>query len=700
MERVIVKPKSQLPAAKPEAKNEARGGLLQRKCACGGAAGLGGDCEECSSQRLQRKPAGVEQTETIPPIVHEVLHSSGEPLDAGERAFLEPRFGHDFSRVRIHRDARAGESARAVNALAYTVGQDVVFGAGQYAPATMGGRKLLAHELAHVLQQRNATYPVGGLTLGDAAWEHEADSAAEAALARRPAPVALHATAGPRLARQKDLRETKRAPVDKDGKKVEVTRAVTPGKCIERPITRTSADTQITRSKASIELKYCRGRTRAGATGEIDYSDVVRRAVAAVPNFFTSANPEQAIRDLEQSFRKAEPRAKVQFELQVGGVKGTVTGTGKGSVAGGVSGDVEVKAGGRIGTTGVEGGVKVGGGTQGETTVTGQVTITPGAPAPEIPNCFDCVCKDPTLTFTCVVHEPGGPGKTPPPARLLQTLYVPLFFEYEETVPRVGWEGDYKKALAGIVERIREGYTISRIEGRTSPEGPLKAKTKGGFENITLAQKRAEKAQKDLQAALDKAIADEAGANAMLKFRDTTRQLKNARAAGYEVKGQAPGGGESSAELFGIGAEGEVTEKDMLKHLKEKLKAPKEGEADPLAREHVIGEGLPPDVRKEVEAAVEVFREGKHEGKKLTDRERLETIYKPLRRALIVLNPPPAPPPAPVKLYPTRKDIESIVGESIECLPQHQDLFDNTLQNSWYEGECRPKEGGVGGKVK
>jgi hypothetical protein len=66
---------------------------------------------------------------------------------------MEPRFGHDFSRVRVHTDARVAESARAVNALAYTVGRDVVFGPGHYRPSSLGGRKLLAHELTHVLQQ-------------------------------------------------------------------------------------------------------------------------------------------------------------------------------------------------------------------------------------------------------------------------------------------------------------------------------------------------------------------------------------------------------------------------------------------------------------------------------------------------------------------------------------------------------------------
>lgn len=90
---------------------------------------------------------------TAPSIVHDVLNSSGQPLDEGTRAFMEPRFGHDFSQVRIHTDERAVESAEAVNALAYTVGRNVVFGEGQYAPGTYEGQMVLAHELTHVVQQ-------------------------------------------------------------------------------------------------------------------------------------------------------------------------------------------------------------------------------------------------------------------------------------------------------------------------------------------------------------------------------------------------------------------------------------------------------------------------------------------------------------------------------------------------------------------
>lgn len=130
--------------------------ILQRKCACGQHTVAGGECEECRKKRegtLQRATISTAPTNDVPPVVHDVLSSPGQPLDAGTRAFMEPRFGHDFSRVRVHTDAKAAESAQTVNALAYTVGRDVVFGTGQYRPARSSGRQLLAHELVHTVQQ-------------------------------------------------------------------------------------------------------------------------------------------------------------------------------------------------------------------------------------------------------------------------------------------------------------------------------------------------------------------------------------------------------------------------------------------------------------------------------------------------------------------------------------------------------------------
>ena len=129
---------------------------LQRKCACGQHTVAGGEVPECKKKReqLQRQAvAGPGPIGAVPQVVHDVLRSPGRPLEAGTRAFMEPRFGFDFSRVRIHTDARAAESARAVDAHAYTVGDNVVFGPGQYRPETHEGRRLLAHELTHTLQQ-------------------------------------------------------------------------------------------------------------------------------------------------------------------------------------------------------------------------------------------------------------------------------------------------------------------------------------------------------------------------------------------------------------------------------------------------------------------------------------------------------------------------------------------------------------------
>lgn len=129
--------------------------LLQHKCACGNHTVAGGKCTKCAEKKtnLQRKVSNQESTDKVPPVVHEVLNSPGHPLDSRTRALMEPRFGHDFSQVRVHTDAKSAESARKVNALAYTVGRDVVFGTGQFAPEKGTGQRLLAHELTHVVQQ-------------------------------------------------------------------------------------------------------------------------------------------------------------------------------------------------------------------------------------------------------------------------------------------------------------------------------------------------------------------------------------------------------------------------------------------------------------------------------------------------------------------------------------------------------------------
>jgi hypothetical protein len=104
---------------------------------------------------LQAKEASDKTPEVTPEVEHSIssIHGGGQPLPESVRAFYEPRFGHDFRQVRVHTDAKAAKAALAVNARAFTMGQDVVFGQGEYSPRTTNGQRLLAHEMTHVIQQ-------------------------------------------------------------------------------------------------------------------------------------------------------------------------------------------------------------------------------------------------------------------------------------------------------------------------------------------------------------------------------------------------------------------------------------------------------------------------------------------------------------------------------------------------------------------
>jgi uncharacterized protein DUF4157/lysine-specific metallo-endopeptidase family protein len=108
--------------------------------------------EEEEGETIQTKPLAGQNFEVAPGVENNINanRGSGQPLSANERSFFEPRFGRDFSQVRVHTDAKA---ARMVNAQAFTIGQNIVFGESQYMPNSTRGRKLLAHELTHVIQQ-------------------------------------------------------------------------------------------------------------------------------------------------------------------------------------------------------------------------------------------------------------------------------------------------------------------------------------------------------------------------------------------------------------------------------------------------------------------------------------------------------------------------------------------------------------------
>ncbi len=145
------------PEAPPERRATRAPVKLNRKCSCDSSASA--ECNSCKEEkeRLHRRSVSSSpRAEFVPPIVHRVLGSRGRPLDSTVRAFFEPRFENDLSHVRLHTGDEASRSARAVGARAYTVGSQIVCDDAHYAPHTDAGRRLIAHEIAHVFQQSEA----------------------------------------------------------------------------------------------------------------------------------------------------------------------------------------------------------------------------------------------------------------------------------------------------------------------------------------------------------------------------------------------------------------------------------------------------------------------------------------------------------------------------------------------------------------
>lgn len=206
--------------------------LLQRKCACGSPiSSLSGKCEQCKEKRLQAKltigasndpleqeadrvadqvlaaPAhsavngaapriqrftgqSTENAGAAPASVDRVLSGSGRPLDPALQQDMGQRFGHDFSQVQVHIGTAAEQSARGVNAQAYTVGNNIVFGAGRFAPESHEGRRLIAHELTHVVQQNKLASPLVQRQVDLNLQENDMDLAAEREYGNSGAPKA------------------------------------------------------------------------------------------------------------------------------------------------------------------------------------------------------------------------------------------------------------------------------------------------------------------------------------------------------------------------------------------------------------------------------------------------------------------------------------------------------------------------------
>jgi len=243
MNKAALAPQTQNASLTPASLIPPRQGILQRKCACGNHTSMGGQCDKCAAKKgvLQRKlmigasndpleleadrvadqvmstplTSAIDRTppkiqrltgqtsdglNTAPPSVERVLASPGRPLEPALRQDMEQRFGHDFSQVRVHTGSAAELSAREVNANAYTVGQDIVFGAGQDNPESSTGMRLLAHELTHVVQQsRGGAVVATGRS--QCVWEQEANHISSSIIYGNSS-VQVSGASAPILARQ------------------------------------------------------------------------------------------------------------------------------------------------------------------------------------------------------------------------------------------------------------------------------------------------------------------------------------------------------------------------------------------------------------------------------------------------------------------------------------------------------------------
>jgi hypothetical protein len=459
-----------VPAMSPAPAN-----LLQRKCACGGDSGVSGECEDCRKKQLgvvKRMASNRDSLSGVPVIVHDVLQSPGQPLEMQSRAFFEPRFGSDFSQVRVHNDGKAAESAEAVNALAYAVGHHIVFGTNQYAPGTQAGRRLIAHELAHTIQDRGgyALHPQLEVGRPDDPSERAADLTADAVLTGEH--VSLAPVAGGVIRRQcvasaadRPEQRTVRCP---DGSEYRVTLTTTDEP--ERPETRTTVNAGWNNTNIWLNIGVCRGDTDVTITPTVDLPNAVGQVLG---NILVGSGALSGV--------SITPGLQITIVQSHG-----FTLTLQPSVTLNQSGVGGVGLGATVETPDITVG---GSATYDPQTQTGMfiISLSPGQPQREV-DCRSLPRR--RLVFTCesITHV----AEVPELPRLTETdreaRYV--FFDYSTSNLRRNFR------LPTDIQSLHDaGYKITSIQGFTSPEGTREASRH--FEgNEALSQERADAARR------------------------------------------------------------------------------------------------------------------------------------------------------------------------------------------------------------
>lgn len=613
-------------------------------------------CAECEKEeKLQRKESSNDSTSVAPPIVHEVINSSGgKSLDADTRSFMEPRFNYDFSNVKIHDNDLAAKSASSINALAYTSGNNVVFNSGQYNTNSDSGKRLLAHELTHVVQQGNSV-------------------------------------------NLKVQRFTQTRTISEPGKNITVERIVIPGECKIIPESRVNSDYGVTAEKSFFSYSNCRGGKSIETAGELNYGEFITNAGNFVSSLLnnTSGTPFNTL--LNQTVGSSTLRGNLSFVLRINTFRMELNSQGAASPSGNTEGTVSGLiryTNGKFGielqgdTTAIKDALQTGrvsnlkfntdlgpleirfnltqgkqlGASSDSLTVDGLVSYRPSStaygvgvnvqqvdgntqvifsfrvnlggkiPEEKSPDCNTCVCTDPKITYNC--WEKLRPQDAPEPAPDPAPKMLPYYFDYANTESRPDWIKQNSETLTQIVELIKERYVVSNIEGYCSPEGEAKLEkpTASGFPgNLILSQQRADRSKEDIKARL------RSNASLMSDKQPAGKQALARISASLSANYPTAGLG----ELFGSTAGGkEVKRPNLFSHLTSTLKSPSGGAVDPLEQANVIGANLPAEVNEAAAIDVDEFRTGGSGKTKLSRDQRLTELYKWLRRSLIYLSPP------------------------------------------------------------
>jgi hypothetical protein len=423
---------------------------VQRKCQ---------HCEE-EEKKLQRKETNSNEATADASTENYInsLNGKGRSLTPEERNFFEPRIGYDFSNVQLHTNSEANQSAKSINALAYTHSNHVVFGANQYQPNTESGQRLMAHELTHVVQQQHN------------------------ALSRK-------------IMRQRINNDE--IEFDESGSRYRITRITTPVTTTEESPTPPRVRVDMDDTNVFLEVSWCRGSTRGnvrfGANVPQQVQDLFQRVMQQASQGGTPSDIQQTILNTDLSpYISTDIIRSGGWQIS-GDVHVTVDRTGATGGGGGIHfrrGPVDLNLGGQGGRDGWS--------------VTGGLTITPG----QTDESFTCPTQEHVRvhyrrSYRCEQWRQHQEDRTRMvPVTDTDNRYI--YFNYaNEVIDEARSAGE----IAQIQQRLREGYRVQSIHGFTSPEGPMQpgARFRG---NDQLSIDRANAALQRLQQIIQQLNAD------------------------------------------------------------------------------------------------------------------------------------------------------------------------------------------------